>query len=150
MEIKTTLNIDVNILDKIINVADITGLSRTEIIIYLMKKVMQDEDFDIQCGRSVKYQKRNEANSWHIFHIKLREDDYEYLLDLRKLLKLSVSHILACAVDKYLSDIISRMKHGDNYHFKNYVILREIIGGLISWRMIWGYPHNIEAILAPG
>ena len=74
-------------------------------------------------------------------------DEYEYFLDLRKLLKKSISAIVAYAVKKYFKGII-KSNITDNYPFKNYVIIKETINNVITWRLFWGYPEKMEKILS--
>jgi hypothetical protein len=52
----------------------------------------------------VQYQDRFTYEEWHIFHIQIREDMHEYWLDLRKLLKMSVSLIPAYAVKNFYAN----------------------------------------------
>ena len=93
-------------------------------------------------GKPVSYQKRARREDWHRFHVRFREDDYEYCLDLRKLLKMSVSNILHYAVKKYLKKSLKKLR-SDNYRFVNYVILKEIVQDVICWTFMWGYPPTM-------
>ena len=143
---ETTLNVHIDILTKITRAAQIKGISRSDLIILLIKKTMDAISDPVRIGTMVRYQKRMKADDWHTFHIRLRMDDYEYLLDLRKLLKMSVSLILAYAVEKYLGKLI-KGNITDNYQYKNYIVIRELIGNIISWRFIWGLPPNLEKLI---
>ncbi len=97
-------------------------------------------------GRLVQYQERRNQVEWQTVHVYFREDDYEYFLDLKKLLKMSVSLILAFAVEKYLDKLI-RGAITDNNRYRNYLIIKEVIDNLICWRFIWGFPANLEKVL---
>ena len=143
---KTTLNIHRDILKIITRYALEQGVSRSDLIIKLLKTTMNNFTSPCQLGNLVRYQKRSDPEAWHVFHIKLRVDDYEYFLDLRKLMKMSVSRILANAVKRFLKDI-SKKIIGDNYQFKNYVIIKELFNNTICWKLIWGYPLHIENLL---
>jgi hypothetical protein len=146
MFIETTINIQVDTLMKISEATRLTGKSMTAIITHLMKYVMDVRQEQICCGKRVRYQERNTAGTWHVLHVKLRPDEYEYLLDLRKLLKMSVSLILSIAVNKYIKRLLQK-KIADNYQIKNYVVIKRVINGLTHWTFIWGFPINIEAYL---
>jgi hypothetical protein len=146
MFIETTLNIRNTSLEKIHRAAQLSGKTQTEVIVILIKQMMNDSRNQVRCGKRVQYQDRNENDVWHIFHLQLRPDDYEYFLDLRKLLKMSVSLILTRAVEKYIKKLMAT-KFTDNYQYKNYIIAREVIDNVICWKLIWGYPYNIGAIL---
>jgi len=143
---ETTLKIDLEIMEKITLAAKSKKISRTELIIILLNKVMDSTVEPYFLGKMVKYQKRRNRDEWHRFHIKLKLDEYEFFLDLRKLLKMSVSLILAYAVDKYLQLILR--KATDNYLHKNYLMIRESIDGIKCWKLYWGYPPSIEKHLA--
>ncbi len=141
----TTINIHSEILDKISVAARERGISRSAMIIMLVKQSMPNIADPGRLGSLVRYQEKRKRDDWHVFHIKLRADDYEYLLDLRKLLKMSVSLILAVMVKKYLGENSPEM--GDNYRFRDYIISKEVIDDVICWKFIWGFPPNIEKYL---
>ncbi len=144
---ETTLNIHVDIYKRIVDDAARKGLSCSELIVYLLKKVMDDMPNPSSLGKMVQYQKRSTSNEWHTLHVSLREDDYEYFLDLRKLMKMSVSMILACAVKKYLQRLLNE-KITDNYQFKNYILAKMVIDNIVCWKLIWGYPPDIHKFIA--
>ncbi|MBN2078298.1 MAG: hypothetical protein JW838_04990 [Spirochaetes bacterium] len=140
---ETTLYIRQDLLKKINAAASANGVSRSKIILSLMARVVEDTRDPVMHGTLVSYQGRSNAEDWHRFHLKVRADEYEYLLDLRKLLKMSVSKILAYAVVKYIRSITIKYQT-DNYPLINYIITREIMDNIIYYRLIWGYPPQIE------
>ena len=142
---ETTMNIRLDILEKIKEAAIAKGISCSRMIRILMQKVMGEDIQYVRMGRLVQYQKRRRKEDWRKFHVTWREDEYEYYTDLRKMLKRSVSLILAYAVKRYLEEIIND-KSTDNYRaqYRNYVVVRENIGNIICWKLFWGYPPNIE------
>jgi hypothetical protein len=142
---ETTLNIHTKISEQITMASRLMGISRSTVIVILVKKVMDDISNPGQPGRLVQYQTRRKQDEWHTFHLSVREDDYEYFLDLRKLLKMSVSLILAYAVKKFLDTIIKR-NCTDNNRYKNYIIAKEFIDDIVCWKFIWGFPKNIEKL----
>jgi hypothetical protein len=145
---ETTINIHIDILGKIRAAALSGGVSCSGLIILLIKKVMDDMPDTGRPGRMVRYQDRAQPEEWLTFHLQLREDDYEYLLDLRKLCKMSVSLILAYAVKKYCA-AVSNKDVTDNYlnQYRNYLVIREIYHGIICWRFCWGFPPHLEEII---
>ena len=142
---ETTMNIRLDILEKIKEAAIAKGISCSRMISILMQKVMGEDIQYVRMGRLVQYQKRCRKEDWRKFHVKLRGDEYEYFHDLKKILKMSVSLILAYAVRRYLLDVINE-KSTDNYRnfFRNYVVIREIIDNIVCWKHFWGYPPHIE------
>jgi len=142
---ETTLNINTDILEKISSAAKYQGISCSAMIVSLIQKVMGEKMNPIVIGRLVRYQKRRRHEEWHRFHIILREDVYEYFLDLRKLRKMSVSSILAYAVRRYLRNNINKdFTDNNRYQYRNYIVLRESIGYIPCWKLIWGYPPSLE------
>jgi len=142
---ETTLNIHINILKKIAEAAQLQGIPRSSMIILLLQKVMGENLQPIVIGKLVRYQKRSRPEDWHAFHVQLREDEYEYFLDLRKFRKMSVSLILAYAVKKYLRNLYNKNGTDNNRsQYKNYVVVKEFIDRIPSWKLIWGYPPKVE------
>jgi len=132
---KTTINIQINIFEQIVEAAKTHGISSSEMILLLINKIAADIAIPEKIGSLVKYQTRRKPKDWHVFHVQVREDMYEYWLDLRKLLKMSVSLILAIAVKKFLSKPL-KIKTSDNYLCKNYIIIKEVIDSVIIWKFI--------------
>ena len=142
----TTMNVHTAILSKILRTAQSNNKTHSEIILLLLGKVKIDMPVPFVFGKMVKYQERRKCNDWHTLHLELRDEEYEYLLDLRRLLKMSVSLILAVAVDKYLHNI-DNIINSDKYLMRNYVLILEVINEIEHWRHIWGYPHNIGSFI---
>jgi hypothetical protein len=143
MILRTTLNIHVDVLSRIYNAALKLNKSNREIIILLFMRIMQK--YSMQQGKfsTVKYQPDDDRNKWHKFHICFKADENEFFGDLRKFCKFSVSYLLAIAVEEYLDKLMddAEKKIVDNYpYFNSYLIYREIVEGIISWRLYWGYP----------
>jgi hypothetical protein len=143
---ETTINLHIDNLTKITHAAELCGISRSETIMLIIKEMMNHIPDADRIGNMVRYQNRSNPDEWHTFHIQVRMDEYEYLLDLRKLFKMSVSLIIAYAVERYLKKLI-KLKGTDNYRFKNYVVIREVVDSIICWRLYWGYPRNLEKLI---
>ncbi|MFC1670500.1 hypothetical protein ACFL20_08910 [Spirochaetota bacterium] len=144
--IQTTLNINKATLKDITKVSNFSGKSRTEVIVMLLKKIMKNESGKACIHRTIKYQKYDDKGNWHTFHITFKGDEYEYFLDLRKLLKMSLSNIVAFAVRKYIKSIMSE-ESTDNYMFSNYILAKEDANGIIYWKLFWGIPQKVEEYL---
>ncbi|MBN2077548.1 MAG: hypothetical protein JW838_01190 [Spirochaetes bacterium] len=142
---ETTLNIHTSTLEKITTAARVKGIPRSVLILILIKKTMNEISEPGKLGTVVRYQSRQRPEEWRIFHLQVKPDEYEYFLDLRKLLKMSVSLILAMAVKKYINEmeIIST----DNYQYKDYTLVKKAIGSTFSWHIIWGCPPIVETFL---
>ena len=146
MAIQTTLNIHKDIMEKITQASKNTGMSGREIIIKLLMKVMSNDCKKATITGSVKYQESDKKEMWRPFHIQYKGNEYEYFLDLRRLLKMSLSYIVAYAVKKYMN-IILYGEDTDNYIFQNYILAQEFANGVIFWKLFWGFPKNVEEFI---
>ena len=151
MIIETTIFIKQEILEKLSQTSEKTGRSKTSIILLLLKRAMNDSYRLAKSFSPVKYQERDPSQNWHRLHIRLKEYEYEYCLDMRKFYKMSVSLIVAYVVSKYLDETVDKLlnngKTTDNYRTKNYLLIREDIDSTICWRIYWGIPYNLEKML---
>jgi hypothetical protein len=143
----TTMYIKQCVLMQISRAASLKDISRSAMIIELLKIILAHTPQAVRIGRLIQYQEREASGEWHTFHISFREDDYEVFQDMRKLRKMSISFLLAEAVKKYLKNVLQKNQTPDNYPHCNYIIIREMIGTIISWRLIWGFPQNLIRIL---
>lgn len=140
---ETTLYIHSDILEKINYAARIRRTSRSDMIVMLLREVMIDMPDPAGAGKMVQYQKKGRDNEWHRVHVSLRMDEYEYFLDLRRFMKMSVSLILAYAVKRYLKQLIIK-NETDNYQPKNYILAKTVIDSIVCWTLIWGFPPNLD------
>lgn len=145
---ETTLNINIHVLGKIRNAALLRRINLNGIIVFTLKKIMDEASRSVKMGRLVQYQRRCSHHEWRRVHVRFEADEYEYFLDLRKLMKMSLSLILSIAVDKFI-DTINEKDNIDNNRYINYLIIKEKIDSISCWRMIWGYPPSIVQHLKP-
>ncbi|MCP4129450.1 MAG: hypothetical protein GY754_00400 [bacterium] len=170
MIINTTINFRVSVLEKVNAAAETLDISRTRVIIKLLKKVMNEKNFSARMAIAVQYQRlfpvvdpdldpdsdidpdsEAEEDCWHKFHISFQEDEYEMFLDLRKFRKMSVSALVAYAVKEHLDSLLGLPQEDpiptDNNRFKHYVISSSEMHGVISWQLFWGLPEKTAELL---
>ena len=152
MSIETTLNMRVEVLEKITAAAETLETSRTRIIIMLLNFVMNDKCIKAKVGSTVLYQEPDpDPNNWHRFHISFREDEIDYYSDLRNIYSQSLSYLVAWAVEEYLDCILGIKPvdpaRTDTYRFRNYIISHSEVHGVISWQIFWGLPDKLEELL---
>lgn len=147
MPIETTLYVHKSILNKLVEGAAATRKSINSIIKLLVQRIMRDNQRMIKKNSRIKYQERDLKENWHRLHIILNEYEYEYCLDLRKFLKMSVSFILAYAVLRYLDELLKNNNDTDNYYYKNYFIIKKTFDGTICWQIYWGIPPQLISLL---
>ena len=125
MAIKTTININKGIMSKLDHASQLLHTSRINIIRILLKKYAEHNQ-QVVMFSPVKYQKRDNPNNWQPFHLYLREDEYEYCNDFRKVYKKSLSLIISEAIIEFLNSFIMKMNNPiiiniDSYRLKNYI-----------------------------
>jgi hypothetical protein len=152
MIIQTTLYIHKSILEMLNRGTETTGESRTAIIKHLMQRVMSDNNKMLESYSRIKYQARDEKENWHRLHITICEYEYEYYLDMRKFYKMSVSFILAYAIKRYLNAVVYALldidKNTDNYHYRNYILIKKTLDGIICWQIYWGIPQKLACLVS--
>ena len=127
MKIDTTVNVLNDNKLAIDEAADKVNVSRSDIMKMLLMEAIKNRDHLIEYGKTVTYQKRAPKDMWRNCHIYLSEEENEYLKDIRKYLKNSVSLLLAIAVRNYLKKIIETLlgtkpaQLFDNYLYYGYV-----------------------------
>ncbi|TAL37496.1 MAG: hypothetical protein EPN93_05770 [Spirochaetes bacterium] len=140
----TTINMHCTTRERIIRAAGLKESKQRDIVVLLLKRIMRDID-RLQGGFTlVKYQPADPEKRWHCFCLQIREDENEFFTDMRKLCKITVSHLLAIAVRLYLDELL-RMPHDElnNYlNYINYFISQEQVEGLRCWIYYWGNPKN--------
>lgn len=143
---ETTVNIRIDILNRINIAAESWGISQSAVIMILIRQLMNEIPDQEHPVKMVRYQKRGGADGWHTFHIQVNWDEYDFLQDVRKFFRMSVSLAVAYSVNKYLRNLM-RNRNTDNYRFQNYIVIREIVDNIISWRIFWGYPRTIGKLI---
>ena len=147
MAVDTTMYIHDTTMDLIKNAVALTGKTRNQMIVILLKRTMIDSRKKIRTGCTIKYQDRDPLKRWKTVHVRFREDEADYFKDLRNFLKRSDSLLLAQAARGYLDEIIRKAIQNqdiDNYPFFNYIISREEAENLIFWHICWGLPEKPE------
>jgi hypothetical protein len=153
MYIETTINIKINILDRLQEASSITGESKRNIISSLMRRLSEDYEKIAVPWKRIAYQKRDGKKKWKRLHVTLMPDEYEFFQDLRKACKLSISGLVASGVERYLDEIVADFIKGtDNYRYSNYTISYFINKGVVCLIHYWGIPekplstHMMQAI----
>lgn len=143
---ETTINIDAHVLARMEYAAGERDCSVSGMVSQLLKRLMMDMGDYNGLGMLVRYQGRRKRTEWRVLHVRFSADEYEYFIDLRKLLKMSVSFLVAYAVEKYLN-VGVQLDDADKNRFRNYALVREEIDSVICWRLFWGHPHSLPVIL---
>jgi hypothetical protein len=144
MFIETTININIDVLDRLSDASIRTGESKRNIISSLLQRVSGDYEKIAAPWKRIAYQKRDTKKKWRRLHLTLVPDEYEFFLDLRKACKLSVSRLVAYGVEKYLDEVVADfMKGTDNYRYSNYTMSYFNDRGTVCLIHYWGIPEKV-------
>ncbi|MCP4137506.1 MAG: hypothetical protein GY754_41450 [bacterium] len=146
MFVNTTININIELLEKVEVASKLLKMSRSKVIIRLMDRVMEKKEIPLEMFKQIKYQGRNLACNWKHIHVYPEMQEYEMWLDSRKILKRSVSLIVAIAINEYLDQLIEELsaaeKPGNQDRYPNqYLFLARESGGLQKFVIYWGFPE---------
>lgn len=143
---ETTIVVKPGIMQRLDDASSALRLSRSRVIVMLMKRLMDDAGNFLRSDRLVEYQRGGSGELRKRLHVCVDMRQYESFLDLRKLCKKSVSLLVALAVDKYLTDIVNEVlsdeKGADNYRIEYYRIEKIMVDSLICWKIYWGKPKK--------
>ena len=149
MIINTTIHLDRSIKHKIDSVSQKFTVSRSAIVVMLLKRLIRyDHLLTPQC-RSVKYQGVLPKSHWQRLHVCIDYRDYEMCIDMRKFSKMSVSYLIAYSASLYLDRITEDMENGeitDNCQPLCYNLSKRTVEGAIIWKICWGMPVNLDLI----
>ena len=144
MQRETTVNIDVDVYDRLKRAADAAGVSRNVLVSSLITYSCHRAKPRTAMRGLVKYQGRSDTTDLRRVHVRFRDDEYEFFHDLRKVWKMSVSFILAEAIEKYLDELLHELvKNPDNYRYQNYASSRIIVDNVVCWVFYWGIPKKL-------
>ncbi|MBP7582776.1 MAG: hypothetical protein KBA61_02000 [Spirochaetes bacterium] len=144
MIIKTTINIRRDLFERIVTAAEQTGVTTGAVVSALLRHFADRAVRREAAWCRVRYQRRQPGVEWKRMHFQPCMDEYEYCIDLRKVLKFSVSCLVAYAVEHFLDELIARWGEKiDNYHFHNYAMSQFNENGVSIWIYYWGIPQKL-------
>lgn len=144
MTIDTTVYVRNDIAEWIKDMAIRAGVSRSALISMLLREFAEKRKVPANAWKGIRYQERMADGQWCRMHVRLRGDEYEYFIDLRKVMKFSVSYIIAMAVKNYGKSVCKTVdKDADNYRYHNYAMLHFQEGYVHCWLFCWGIPPRL-------
>jgi len=145
MLVQTSFHIHVNIFNKLLRAEKRTGLPLLNIISEIMYQFAKDYRNNQIIQGTVKYQKRDTKDNWKRFRVALEPDDYELFTDMRKVMKRSVSYLIALAVKKYLNRIINKILK-KAYKFSQFIhqSIGKNLRHIKEWVLIWKFVRKSE------
>jgi len=115
-----------------------TGQSMRYLVSQVMYNYAKDhKKMQIEEGL-VKYQTSDRREKWKTLRIILKRDDYELFTDMRKVMKKSVSYLVALAIKKYLDKIVGKiLKDSFNYTSIVYDSAGVRVNEVRCWILLW-------------
>ena len=144
MTTETTINIHTDTLTRLSAAASHLRISKSELVSSLVSFYKGKSSAYLPSRIRVCYQERRDKECWRRLHLCLRRDEYDFFLDMRFVLKLSVSFIVSQAVELYLDELMQVMiNNTDNYRYRNYAICQMYIDDVMCWVHYWGIPRQL-------
>jgi predicted CopG family antitoxin len=100
--IRTTINITYEVYTRLVEEAEARGIEIEALIIAILQHFSKKYRKEIIIGDAVRYQERKPEGSYVRVHVNWSDNEYEFLIDLRKVHKKSVSRLIAETVMTYL------------------------------------------------
>ncbi len=146
---ETTINIDKEVYRKLTDAAGRRGVSRSRLIAMLLEHLVWKDKIPESVRGTVQYQESRPKENWVKLHLVLPNHVHDFFDDVRKLWKLSVSYLVALAVEKFLADLNEEIirTFADKYWHGGHTIIHFIHNELQFMLCCWGIPHQPPEIL---
>ncbi|HPP49710.1 MAG TPA: hypothetical protein PLO73_07030 [Spirochaetota bacterium] len=125
--------------------AEIFNISVTDLITSLIHYAALCNKRNPKTFKGIQYRKRYK-DEWKRIHLYVRYQEYEFLLDMKKMWKMSVALLIEYCIENVLEEFVKRLLQEDDtysYRFTNYTFKFEKIYGFQSYQIIWGLPPEI-------
>ena len=147
MEHHTTLNLKTSTYEELKTIAKENNTSVDTAIVALMKFLSEEVKHRPMPERLVEYQKLPEGEEWYTCHVYWSFQEYQHFTDMRNFLKMSVSFLVAYALEKYghlLLNSSSAELWDDKNLFPHYSFGKKTVSGqqffIIGWGKVTKYP----------
>jgi len=146
----TTINIDPALLKLLSKASESLSTSRVNMIAILIYFMSRKPHRNLEQKIGIEYQPRSQNTEWHVFHLRLKRAEYNFYQDMRTICKMSISYIIAYALENHLDEIMKRLT-GDitRYRLCGYAIIQHTIGNITCWAKYWGIPKSLLTV-SPG
>ncbi|MGB4270644.1 MAG: hypothetical protein WBK20_15885 [Spirochaetota bacterium] len=157
MDFETTTCISLTNLAILNEYAEKLSLPLRSLILYMIMYAAKKEKYKAIAFKQIKYRKRDKNNPWKRVHLVLYQSEYEFLLDIRKLWKMSLARAIEFCVDNVLYEFFEyfekRLKeiNTDNYPYnlpsyyenRSYTFDFHREKGIHCLKFYWGPPPEM-------
>jgi hypothetical protein len=141
--IDTTFNIDFCLYEALRAASRSSGIPVQRIIVALLDRMVRSYRLRLVSGRGTRYQRRTQGSVWYRVHVRLSSSLHEKCMDFRKVLKRSVSSLLAECItndlDAALRDLL--LKGQDTYP-ETYLIFLNTASDNVHFSCFHAYPEK--------
>ena len=145
---RTTININKDLKNKLLNTADMLEITSNELIARLIHLVISKNKFKMTMSKSVRYQDRDPKKNWKTHHVTFDDRLYNASLDFRNFFKVSVSLLISFAIVNFLDVVLKKLANSnmnnqkvDNYPL-NYIVIAKMFDDIQGFIVIWGIPEE--------
>ncbi|MGQ9842022.1 MAG: hypothetical protein ACUVRK_00520 [Spirochaetota bacterium] len=155
MDFETTTCISYDNVQLLTEIAAKLDIPLHSFIVRLLIFGVKNEKAICKAFKSIAYRKRNKDNPWKRVHLYVQYREYEYLLDIKKLWKMSIARAIEYCVEHVLDEFteslqlyIESEKRGNTDNYLEYVFNRSYLfehdreEGVHSVRLYWGLPKK--------
>lgn len=155
MDFETTTCISYDNLQMLNNVAKDLDIPLHAFIVRMLIFGVKNERARWKAFKSITYRKRNKDNPWKRVHLYVQYREYEYLLDIKKLWKMSIARAIEYCVEHILEEFVENLKkyiedvkrdNTDNYRKylfnRSYLFEHDREEGVHCMRLYWGLPKK--------
>ena len=153
MEHHTTLNLKITTYCELKKLAEAMETSISTAIVALMKYMSKEVEHRKMPERLVEYQKPTEGEEWHTCHVYWSFQEYQHFTDMRNFLKMSVSFLVATALQKYGHQLLNSTSPDlwdDNNLFPHYSLVKKTASGVQFFLICWGKTGKYPDMNSPG
>lgn len=148
MKVHTTLHLDKEIAQKLDEEAMSKGFTRSQMVLFLVHRLMQRYRKLSSFMGAVRYQKRHNEGEWKIVHVALDSMNHSFMLEMRCFYRFSVSLLIAMELNELtcgqtMMSIKNKFdKVADNYNFYGRLMMVNKIKSSVRWKFYWNIPKN--------
>jgi hypothetical protein len=144
--LRTTINMEASRLEYLKEQCEAAGFNVQDAIKKAVKLYIDSADFEKPKCHTITYQ--DHAPQYVKLHFSMFDFEYDTYLDIKKLLRLSFSYIVAIALDLFLDQIIAGSNE-QSYPLFGYGKFCMVKKDCTFWVFSWGIPTETDTIELP-
>ena len=121
-------------------------LSVSKLLVMMVRYATERKQLMVTSNRNVQYRDKKSKGSWKRIHLQLNPNEYEFLMDVKKLWKMSVAKMMEFCIEHILFELQEKVlekNKTDNYLYNNYHFEIGEEDGIQYCHIYWGLPQKI-------